>query len=897
MWFSHRTMRLPSLPEPPRPAARTPFPFVAVAAPMIGAVVIGLVLGSLFMLLFAVLGPVVAVASSLDSRRTARRHDRRELERFEHECSLFERAVHDAHERERGEAELRHPLIPHSSSDRGEGVRIGRAPVRSALAPDITVPLGDTAHHERLRRMLAHAQRNPEMPILIARGPVVLDGLGLVADGLARRLALEPGVTVYRHDGKQELPPNVLAHATRITAHSATAIDVRDALGAARRVRPEFVTDLQRSRHDADDVGSNGVPDSVSWRSIEATDPSSAADEGIPIGIGESGVVTIDLIRSGPHALIGGTTGSGKSELLRSLALGWAAAFPPTAAQIVFVDFKGGATFAGLTELPHSAGFLTDLDPVLAQRALRALRAELQHRERTLAEAGVRDIRDEPSLLPRLLVLVDEFATLAATFPELHAVFADLAARGRSLGVHLVLCTQHPASIVRDAVAANCPVRLSFRVTEAASASIVGDRARELLSAPPGRAVLVDERGTQVLQVAVVEADDRDRVLERWREHPPAARSWCDPLPDRVGREDLTTDDRGGPESAIERIVFGLADDPDNRRRVSAVWRPPVDGPLAVVGASSSGRSTVLAALAQGRDSLARVVMLPDTLSDAWAVLENLAAHPPVATLLLCDRLDSLMLRSGDRSTELLARWDAAVAALRSTGGTAAASLAGSSAASSLVTGRFESRLVLRCADAEEHVVAGGPRGLFVRSAPAGRGWWHDQQVQVVDADQHSISPEIVPVPLWRPDDDRDTVIIASAVAKVIDRIESTAAGHRIVRELSAIDPLSLEGALRTHDASEQGERVVLGPRLLIASPAAWQAAWALLSAAKAQVPIVLIGLDASEVRTTLGSREALPPIDAQRGECWLAEPGRPIARARWYPVTPGASGLKDASD
>jgi S-DNA-T family DNA segregation ATPase FtsK/SpoIIIE len=852
---------------------------------MIGAVVIGLVVGSPFMLLFAALGPVVAVASAVDARRTARRHDRLEAERFEHECSLFERAVHDAHDRERREAELRHPVIPHRTGETREGVRIGRAPAPSAVAPDVAVPLGDTDSADRLRRMLAHAQRNPDLPALIARGLVVLDGGGLVADGLARRLAREPGVTVYRRDTDHDLPPHVPAHATVLTVLSATALEVRDATGAVWRVRPEFVTERQSLQNQTDASPPNSVPDAVSWSSVQAADPTEAANDGIPIGIGESGVVTIDLIGSGPHALIGGTTGSGKSELLRSLALGWAAAFPPTAAQILFVDFKGGATFAGLTDLPHAVGLVTDLDPVIAQRALRALRAELQHRERTLAEAGVRDIREVPGLLPRLLVLVDEFATLASTFPDLHGVFADLAARGRSLGVHLVLCTQHPASIVRDVVAANCPVRLSFRVTEAASGGIVGDRARELVSAPPGRAIMMDERGTQVLQVAVVGADDRDRVLEKWRDHPSAVRTWCDPLPDRVLPEELPHDIAEQPGSTIEQVAFGLLDDPDNRRHVPAVWRPPIDGTLAVVGASRSGRSTMLAALAQGAG--ARVVVLPDALPDAWSVLERLAAQPPAATLLLCDRLDGLLLRSGDRSSELLARWDSAVDAIRSAGGTAAASFAGSSAASSLVTGRFESRLVLRCADADEHVVAGGPRGLFERTAPPGRGWWHDRQAQVVDADQLSISPEIVSVPLWHPADNRDTVIIASSVADVVDRIEPVASRHRIVRELSTIDPRSIEGARDDHAASDQRERVLLDPRILIGSPAAWQAEWSLLSAARAHVSIVMIGVDASEVRAVLGSRDALPPIDVQRGECWLAEPGRPSTRARWYSVTP----------
>ncbi len=100
-------MRLPPLPEPPRPPARTPFPIVAVVAPVLGAVVIGLVLSSPFMLLFAALGPIVAIAGVVDGRRNARRHRRHERERFDRECALFEQAIDQAHRAERLDADER----------------------------------------------------------------------------------------------------------------------------------------------------------------------------------------------------------------------------------------------------------------------------------------------------------------------------------------------------------------------------------------------------------------------------------------------------------------------------------------------------------------------------------------------------------------------------------------------------------------------------------------------------------------------------------------------------------------------------------------------------------------------------------------------------------------------
>lgn len=879
-------MRLPSPPEPPRPAARTPFPVIAVAAPMVGAVVIGLVIGSPFMLLFAALGPIVAIATVLDARRSARRHRRLEAERFDRECDRFELAIDRAHAAERRAAIERYPRIARSLSgtESSDLVRVGTAPAPSAVSVDAVRLAGDSEAEQRLIRMLARAQLNPELPALIERGPVVIVGRGVVAEGLARRLAREPGVVVRRAADADTTVPELspAAAATVITVLSATEIDVHTSGSSPRRVRPDLVSERQLDSVRSADERGERLPAFVAWSELQSASEPHGDHHAVPIGVDDAGVVALDLVRSGPHALVGGTTGSGKSELLRSLALGWAAAHPPSAAQLLFVDFKGGATFSGLTELPHSIGLVTDLDPLVAQRALRSLRAELRHRERVLAEAGIRDVRDGTDLLPRLLVLVDEFATLSATFPDLHEVFSDLAARGRSLGVHLVLCTQHPASIVRDAIAANCPVRLSFRVTEAGSGGIVGSLARELVAAPPGRAALVDERGERVLQVAVVDDDDVAFVRERWHGHQAAASTWSSPLPERVEVTHLPTADlefvaEEYESRAVTVVPFGLLDDPDERRRLRADWHPHRDGPLAVLGASKSGRTTALAALAHGLPDTAQAVVLPDALPDAWAVLERLATHAPPASVLFCDGLDALVARSGDRAAELLARWDSAVRAMRASGGGAAASFAAASSAGALVGGRFESRLVLRCADADEHAMVGAPRALFDRSAPAGRGWWRELQVQVALPQAPLPAPDRESARLWRPDHDRDALVVTSRVADIVDLLGASGLPHRVVLEPGQLDATSLDP-----DAS-----VALAPRLVVAAPGDWQAAWALLAAARTRVPIVLTHVDHADVRSLLGHREALPPIDASAGECWLAEPGRPLVRALWPAIGP----------
>ncbi|MGH2735673.1 MAG: type VII secretion protein EccCa, partial [Actinomycetota bacterium] len=182
-----------------------------------------------------------------------------------------------------------------------------------------------------------------------------------------------------------------------------------------------------------------------------------------PIGIGEDGSqVVLDLKESaeegmGPHGLIVGATGSGKSELLRTLVTGLAVGHSPDDLAMVLVDFKGGATFGELSRLPHTAGMITNIerDLTLVDRMHEALFGELERRQRVLQEAGnfdrVRDyqehrrqLRSEQELppLPSLLVIIDEFGELLAHKPDFIDLFVSMGRTGRSLGVHLLLSTQ-----------------------------------------------------------------------------------------------------------------------------------------------------------------------------------------------------------------------------------------------------------------------------------------------------------------------------------------------------------------------------------------------------------------------------------------------------------------------
>src|SRR5581483_7758995 len=143
---------------------------------------------------------------------------------------------------------------------------------------------------------------------------------------------------------------------------------------------------------------------------------------------------------------------------------------PPDRIAFVLLDFKGGAAFHALARVPHVCGVLTDLDVASAQRAVDSLRAELQRRERLLAAAGAGDIQEwqrepRPEALPRLVIVVDEYAALADAMADLTSSLVSIAQRGRSLGLHLVLATQRPSGVVSSDIRANVTLRIALRTS------------------------------------------------------------------------------------------------------------------------------------------------------------------------------------------------------------------------------------------------------------------------------------------------------------------------------------------------------------------------------------------------------------------------------------------------
>ncbi len=227
-----------------------------------------------------------------------------------------------------------------------------------------------------------------------------------------------------------------------------------------------------------------------------------------PISLGQSaeGPTKFDFLHDGPHLLLGGTTGSGKSELLRTLAGSLAVAHSPADLQFVFFDFKGGAGLGTLRKFPHTSSLITDLGGDAMDRTLASLRAELHLREAALAacEAADSDSYRAAALhhgavertgahgMAHLVVIIDEFRVLVDQFPDAMAELMRIAAVRRSLGIHLVMATQRPQGALNADIRANVTSSICLRVQSTFdSTDVIGTGVAAAISVTtPGRAFI-----------------------------------------------------------------------------------------------------------------------------------------------------------------------------------------------------------------------------------------------------------------------------------------------------------------------------------------------------------------------------------------------------------------------
>ncbi|MEV8114567.1 FtsK/SpoIIIE domain-containing protein [Streptomyces xiamenensis] len=359
---------------------------------------------------------------------------------------------------------------------------------------------------------------------------VILDGSRRLRDvpGIVEVLTAGPGVRIFSvclDERERLLPEECVAVITTSSGDAGTedkdALTVRiSGVPTVEGIRADMVTaawceEIARAIAPVRDVtvdADSGLPGDVRLLPLLDQEPPNPqtllynwarrpASTSFTLGQGYEGPLRIDLVRDGPHGLIGGTTGSGKSELLQTMIASLAAANRPDELAFVLVDYKGGSAFRECAQLPHTLGMITDLDGHLVQRALASLEAELRRREQLLADVEAKDHTEyrlkrarDPRLpaLPRLLLVIDEFATLVRELPEFVPGLISLAQRGRSLGLHLILATQRPGGSVNNEIKANTNLRIALRVTDRSeSQDIINNPDAAAISAgTPGRALL-----------------------------------------------------------------------------------------------------------------------------------------------------------------------------------------------------------------------------------------------------------------------------------------------------------------------------------------------------------------------------------------------------------------------
>ncbi|MFD9123271.1 FtsK/SpoIIIE domain-containing protein [Kitasatospora sp. NPDC059571] len=429
----------------------------------------------------------------------------------------------------------------------------------------------------------------------------------------------------------------------------------------------------------------------------------------VVLGAGYANPFTVDLVRDGPHALIAGTTGAGKSELLQSLVVSLALVNRPDELSFVLVDYKGGSAFKDCARLPHVLGMVTDLDAHLTERALESLSAELHRREHILAAAAAKDIEEyqamraaDPSLpaLARLVLVIDEFATLVREVERFVPGLVGIAQRGRSLGLHLVLATQRPTGVVNGDIRANTNLRIALRVTEASESHDVIDcnDAVTISTNTPGRALARLGHGQMVpFQAGFVGApcDDRPQAAPQgwalaipWHQlgrpvAPPVAPAadgappgrtdlsllvdaissaaaglglerapspWLPPLPDVLLLEDLPAPPAA--TGALAPVPYGLVDEPAHQRQAPLTMDFASFGHLSVMGAPRSGRSQVLRTLA---GALARAhscadvhLYAIDAAGGALTVLQELPHCGAVVPRGDLERIERLLARTAE---------------------------------------------------------------------------------------------------------------------------------------------------------------------------------------------------------------------------------------------------------
>jgi S-DNA-T family DNA segregation ATPase FtsK/SpoIIIE len=279
--------------------------------------------------------------------------------------------------------------------------------------------------------------------------------------------------------------------------------------------------------------------------------------------------LTFDLARDGPHGLIVGSTGSGKSELLKLITSSLLVSVPDPI-ELVLIDFKGGAGLRDLNRHPWSLTLITDLDKERQERFWHYLGGELKSREVLLSQQGVSSI-SESSTLKRMLVLADELPAIISSHPLALPTLEAIAARGRSLGVHLIATSQSLSGIPR-ALITNLTLRFAIGVTDPGDLISLVPTMRAT-SATGSRALAIWGSNTSWFDFPMIKELPS---LDREKVSPEKVLAWTQGLPAKVSSDNET---------------LGIIDIPTEQRFETLDILKIIGSSLLIVGASQSGKS------------------------------------------------------------------------------------------------------------------------------------------------------------------------------------------------------------------------------------------------------------------------------------------------------------------
>lgn len=362
----------------------------------------------------------------------------------------------------------------------------------------------------------------------------------------------------------------------------------------------------------------------------------------------------------GPHGLVAGMTGSGKSEFIIAYILSMAVSFHPCEVAFILIDYKGGGMAQSFENIPHTAGVITNLDGNGIQRSLASMRSELHRREIIFRETSQQhnvsniDIYKYQKLyrekkvsepLPHLFIISDEFAELKKDQPDFMEALTSTARVGRSLGVHLILATQKPGGVVDDQIRSNSRFRICLKVQDSGDSMEMLGRPEAAALVDTGRfylqvgynelfemgqsawagapyypsskvikdrddAVSVIDTNGQVIAEANTDRfahikDPQKQIdvitgyISQYCEKENIARwkMWLDPIPSDIYSDDISAKYNYSAEKFVLEPIIGEYDDPSHQRQGMLCVPITSEGNVVVYGSTGSGKAMFIEAM------------------------------------------------------------------------------------------------------------------------------------------------------------------------------------------------------------------------------------------------------------------------------------------------------------